>query len=116
MFDFESGFEKVLCIIPKENAEEVWTHAGMQILADLERDFDFFREWRRHVLSQLILRQIETRIGRKISDGGRRTILDLNACSRQGLAECGFCKLCRRWRSEEHTSELQSQSNLVCRL
>src|SRR5688572_32070326 len=22
----------------------------------------------------------------------------------------------RRWRSEEHTSELQSQSNLVCRL
>src|SRR2546430_15415890 len=84
--------------------------------SDLERDFDFFREWRRHVLSQLILRQIETRIGRKISDGGRRTILDLNACSRQGLAECGFCKLCRRWRSEEHTSELQSQSNLVCRL
>src|SRR2546430_11533838 len=24
--------------------------------------------------------------------------------------------LCERWRSEEHTSELQSQSNLVCRL
>src|SRR6266853_7004212 len=23
---------------------------------------------------------------------------------------------CARWRSEEHTSELQSQSNLVCRL
>src|SRR2546430_7554203 len=23
---------------------------------------------------------------------------------------------CGRWRSEEHTSELQSQSNLVCRL
>src|SRR2546427_8266948 len=23
---------------------------------------------------------------------------------------------CPRWRSEEHTSELQSQSNLVCRL
>src|SRR6266853_2391724 len=23
---------------------------------------------------------------------------------------------CRAWRSEEHTSELQSQSNLVCRL
>src|SRR2546430_9828433 len=23
---------------------------------------------------------------------------------------------CRRWRSEEHTSELQSQSNIVCRL
>ena len=81
MFDFESSFEKVLCIIPKQNAEEVWTHAGVQILADLERDFDFFREWRRHVLSHLILRRIETRIGRKISDGGRRAILDFNACS-----------------------------------
>src|SRR5205085_11516946 len=29
----------------------------------------------------------------------------------------GACTDCRRfWRSEEHTSELQSQSNLVCRL
>src|SRR2546430_7444270 len=28
---------------------------------------------------------------------------------------CG-CLPARRWRSEEHTSELQSQSNLVCRL
>src|SRR2546430_10514449 len=26
------------------------------------------------------------------------------------------CPICRKWRSEEHTSELQSQSNLVCRL
>src|SRR6478736_6885757 len=26
------------------------------------------------------------------------------------------CRPCRRPRSEEHTSELQSQSNLVCRL
>src|SRR2546427_786766 len=25
-------------------------------------------------------------------------------------------EIARRWRSEEHTSELQSQSNLVCRL
>src|SRR5688572_32691346 len=30
---------------------------------------------------------------------------------------CGVCRRpCRRRRSEEHTSELQSQSNLVCRL
>src|SRR5688572_31333845 len=35
-----------------------------------------------------------------------------------GLAECGFPSTCpcRNSRSEEHTSELQSQSNLVCRL
>src|SRR5256886_3180414 len=29
---------------------------------------------------------------------------------------CATCAGRRRWRSEEHTSELQSQSNLVCRL
>src|SRR2546430_7228947 len=28
----------------------------------------------------------------------------------------GICSFCRTQRSEEHTSELQSQSNLVCRL
>src|SRR2546427_12846087 len=31
------------------------------------------------------------------------------------LGESKFCRL-KRLRSEEHTSELQSQSNLVCRL
>ena len=80
MFDFESGVEKMFCIFLNESAEEVWPHTGVQILADLERDFDFFREWRRHVLSHLILRRIETRMGRKISDGWRGGILDLNAC------------------------------------
>src|SRR2546430_4665937 len=29
---------------------------------------------------------------------------------------CGAFYVTERWRSEEHTSELQSQSNLVCRL
>ena len=43
MFDFESSVEKVPFIIPNESAEEVWPHAGVQILADLERDFDLFR-------------------------------------------------------------------------
>src|SRR5436309_4037960 len=27
-----------------------------------------------------------------------------------------ICRRCPRWRSEEHTSELQSRENLVCRL
>src|SRR2546430_3241104 len=31
-------------------------------------------------------------------------------------AGVGKATIYRRWRSEEHTSELQSQSNLVCRL
>src|SRR5690606_39457114 len=30
--------------------------------------------------------------------------------------DLGIGGLCRRWRSEEHTSELQSRENLVCRL
>ena len=81
MFDFESSVEKMLCIFLNESAEEVRSHSGVQILADLERDFDFFREWRRHVLSHLILHRIETRIGGKISYGGCWTILELNACS-----------------------------------
>src|SRR2546429_7436600 len=34
-----------------------------------------------------------------------------------GLAQVGAtCHLCRRTRSEEHTSELQSRLHLVCRL
>src|SRR5438270_13641670 len=42
-------------------------------------------------------------------------------CPRAGAARTagrvGRCAACRRFeRSEEHTSELQSQSNLVCRL
>src|SRR2546427_4419155 len=35
-------------------------------------------------------------------------------CARDFICVVTFCT--RRWRSEEHTSELQSQSNLVCRL
>src|SRR2546430_6453017 len=31
-------------------------------------------------------------------------------------AHCRRIWFCQTWRSEEHTSELQSQSNLVCRL
>src|SRR5688572_32562080 len=38
----------------------------------------------------------------------------LNAISRPPKTRCAVSA--RRWRSEEHTSELQSQSNLVCRL
>src|SRR3972149_8315816 len=33
-----------------------------------------------------------------------------------GLAPCAYLNSTKRARSEEHTSELQSQSNLVCRL
>src|SRR5690242_5779657 len=95
MLDLEAGVEGVLHILPNESAEQIRSHAGVQILTDLERDLDFFREGRRDVLGYLILRCIETSVSRKLSDIGRRTILDLNACSRHRFAEYSFCKSCR---------------------
>src|SRR2546430_4254419 len=45
--------------------------------------------------------------------------VDLQRCVATELfviSTSGRSRLCDLWRSEEHTSELQSQSNLVCRL
>ena|SRR5207302_3328944 len=100
MFDFESGVERVLRIFSNEGTEEVWPHASVQVLADLQGDLDFFREGRRDVLSDLILRRIEGRVGRKADGAGCGGTLDLNTCSEQCFAECGFCKLCRGWHSD----------------
>src|SRR2546427_3699837 len=38
------------------------------------------------------------------------------ACGAQDEGVCSEKNNGKRWRSEEHTSELQSQSNVVCRL
>ena len=46
------------------------------------------------MLGYLILRRIETRIGRKINDTRPGTILDLNPRGRERFAECCFSKLC----------------------
>src|SRR2546430_7953994 len=43
----------------------------------------------------------------------RRAVVELVACTRSKFGDLLSCK---PQRSEEHTSELQSQSNLVCRL
>src|SRR2546427_4701961 len=55
--------------------------------------------------------------GERISSRGRSCLL---YCSTRGMVRmstpCSSKLLCRFCRSEEHTSELQSQSNLVCRL
>src|SRR2546427_9117463 len=45
----------------------------------------------------------------------RSRALRTHATRREPLSEVGVCRS-RQLRSEEHTSELQSQSNLVCRL
>src|SRR5688572_33504234 len=52
--------------------------------------------------------------GRQPQDAGARRVRGPYP-ARNGRAEPGS-DLARRARSEEHTSELQSQSNLVCRL
>ena len=80
MLEPEASVEGIPCIFPSESAEKVRPHASVQILADLERDFDFLREGRRNVLGNLILRRIETRIRREICDTGCRIIFDLHPC------------------------------------
>src|SRR2546427_6129976 len=47
---------------------------------------------------------------------GRRLFPMTTSGSQQQLIAAPLCTLRRNSRSEEHTSELQSQSNLVCRL
>src|SRR5713101_7694583 len=95
MLELESSIERILSVVPGESAEEVRPHTGVQILANLESDFDFFRKWRGDMFGYLILYRIETRVGRKISDAERMTSLDLNLRSRQCFAEGCFSKLCR---------------------
>src|SRR2546427_2005650 len=52
-----------------------------------------------------------TRSGSSCGDGKRQP-----ARPASSLNSISCCCSSRAWRSEEHTSELQSQSNLVCRL
>src|SRR5205085_7510380 len=49
----------------------------------------------------------------KLNEGTRLAMFEAEA---EGLQELGKAEALRVPRSEEHTSELQSQSNLVCRL
>src|SRR2546430_13083940 len=48
--------------------------------------------------------------------GIRSVVAAINKMDLVGYREDVFIRLQRDFRSEEHTSELQSQSNLVCRL
>src|SRR2546430_10312700 len=55
-------------------------------------------------------KNVAKHLGRARSKSSSKTCASLPAC-------CASRPASRRWRrSEEHTSELQSQSNLVCRL
>src|SRR5712692_2287846 len=52
-------------------------------------------------------------LGRVLSPSHRSSALNRKAVR---WRVCRACRVCRGWRSEEHTSELQSQFHLVCRL
>src|SRR2546430_12112569 len=55
---------------------------------------------------------INSPVGRVLLDPATRKLPSCSSCS----SWFRFFMESDRWRSEEHTSELQSQSNLVCRL
>src|SRR6266478_6356451 len=58
-FGGEAGLQWIFAIFCEERAEEIGTHAGVKILADLQRDFGFFRERERNVFGDLVLRGVE---------------------------------------------------------
>src|SRR2546427_3826510 len=62
-------------------------------------------------LPRRITRRVAGAILRTARATASRTVSRLSETSTMRAAPSG-----ERWRSEEHTSELQSQSNLVCRL
>ena len=66
LFDVKSSVERVLRVFCNERAEKIRPHSCVQVLADLQRDFDFFGQRRRDVLGNLVLSGIETRERRKI--------------------------------------------------
>jgi len=64
-FDFEPRVERCFCVFRDERSEEIRPHAGVEILADLQGDFDFFRERRRNMFRDLILRGVGARVSGK---------------------------------------------------
>ena len=95
VFNMESCVEGILRVFCHQRAEKIRPHSRMQILAHLQRHFDFFGEWRRDVLGDLVLRSIETRKQNKVSRRSTRRGLDLDACAHERFAENRFSKL--RW-------------------
>ena len=63
------------------------------------------------VFTQDVLNQAQAGEIKRVADGFARNYL-----IPQGLAQVATPEVLKRLRSEEHTSELQSQAYLVCRL
>ncbi len=59
LLNLEAGGKRIFRILRDEQAEKIWSHAGVEILADLQRDFDLLTQWRGDMLCHLIFRSIE---------------------------------------------------------
>src|SRR5207248_7645128 len=66
LLDVKSSVERILRVFCNERAEKIRPHSCVQVLADLQRDFDLFGERRRSVFRDLVLFGVETCEGRKI--------------------------------------------------
>src|SRR6266850_2953242 len=95
-FDFKSRVERRLGVFRDKRSEEIRPHAGVEILADLQCNFDFFGEGKGNMFRNLIFRHIEAPRGRKIGGGGIGSGLELDACSEESFTKYSFCELCRR--------------------
>src|SRR5688572_31489359 len=63
-----------------------------------------------------LFRSVMTPSSSTTSRCNRNLPLEMRDTSSRSSTRRTICSTCRLMRSEEHTSELQSQSNLVCRL
>src|SRR2546427_654135 len=103
-------------------AEPVGVPAASELEAIAARDFSTFSPDQLDEIYRLTLtiaRRLARRISRRRRPSARRGRIDLRRTLRANLTRGELIDLRfrrRKRRSEEHTSELQSQSNLVCRL
>src|SRR5690606_40814294 len=62
-------------------------------------------------------KQIEVEAGVTVIQAAEKLGIEIpRYCYHPGLSIVGQCRICLVERSEEHTSELQSRENVVCRL
>src|SRR6267378_3051880 len=69
VFDNEAGMKGILGVLGDQEPKEIRAHSCMEILADLQSDFDFFGEWRGNVFGDLVFRRVKALEMREVQDG-----------------------------------------------
>ncbi len=90
VLDGEAGGERICGIAGAERAEEAGSHAGVEILADLERDLDFLGERKGYIVGQKIFLCVAARDGFEVRLCGDERAFDLYAFLLEDLTEHGF--------------------------